>query len=47
MNVLGDNHVVDGLLAFLKDRRASVGLMPCSRCLLLGRPFGERAWEDG
>jgi hypothetical protein len=37
MNVLGDSHVVDGLLAFLEDRRASVGPMPCSRCLLSGR----------
>src|SRR4029450_10005007 len=37
MNVRGDRHVVDGLLAFLEDRRASVGPMPCSRCPLSGR----------
>jgi len=27
--VLGHSHAVGGLLAFLEDRRASVGPMPC------------------
>ena len=39
MNVLGDKHVVDGLLAFLEDRRASVGPMPLFKmsASLIGR----------
>jgi hypothetical protein len=47
MNVLGDNHVVDGLLAFLEDRRGLVGPMPCFKTSTVRSPFGEPAWEDG
>ena len=36
MNVLGDNHVVDGLLAFLEDTRASVGPMPLFKMSAVG-----------
>jgi hypothetical protein len=47
MNVLGDNHVVDGLLAFLEDRRGFRWTDAFVQDVCCRVAIGEPAWEDG
>jgi hypothetical protein len=47
MNVPGDIHVVDGLLAFLEDRRGLRWTDTLFKLSAVGSPFGEPEWEDG